>query len=293
VKTTVNMEFRLLLGVGSIGVKSELEEIAGPFLAASGCAVLFYDPHDQLGLDKLDEPMKLLANAASKHLSSYMPCRCILVELNKAPETDSLIDPYEVKDWCSRQHPTMNPHLVQLRDTENYKMAEHTIKEIAGLSYQLRLDQTYVLEMEEVFGLIDSDGGGSIDKDEFYELMCMVGLGDTLTREEADVMIDKVDEDGSGEVEFDEFLAVMTRKPEHVSSTDEMVRAFQYLTVGTATAGLNYGEARLDKIRGWLELYKPDDAALSVNEAMELLERCESEAKPGVMNFLDFVEINS
>ena len=35
-----------------------------------------------------------------------------------------------------------------------------------------------------------------------------VGLGDTLTREEADVMIDKVDEDGSGEVEFDEFLAV-------------------------------------------------------------------------------------
>ena len=26
----------------------------------------------------------------------------------------------------------------------------------------------------KVFGLIDSDGGGSIDKDEFYELMCMV-----------------------------------------------------------------------------------------------------------------------
>ena len=47
------------------------------------------------------------------------------------------------------------------------------------------------------------------------------------------------------------------------------------------------------QIRGWLELYRPKDAALSVNEAMELLERCESEAKPGVMNFLDFVEINS
>ena len=60
----------------------------------------------------------------------------------------------------------MNPHLVQLQDTENYKMAEQDIKEIAGLrwrtcsgwqliglvaaSYQLRIDQTYVLEMEEV-----------------------------------------------------------------------------------------------------------------------------------------------
>ena len=40
----------MLLGVGSIGIKSELEEIAGPFLAASGCAVLFYDPHDQVTL---------------------------------------------------------------------------------------------------------------------------------------------------------------------------------------------------------------------------------------------------
>ena len=40
----------------------------------------------QLGLDKLDEPMNLLANAASKYLSSYMPRRCILVELNKDPE---------------------------------------------------------------------------------------------------------------------------------------------------------------------------------------------------------------
>ena len=75
-----------------------------------------------------------------------------------------------------------------------------------------------------MFGLIDSDGGGSIDKDEFYDLLCLVckaveswssmvhpqvGLGDSVHKEDADSMIDMVDEDGSGEVEFDEFLQVM------------------------------------------------------------------------------------
>ena len=74
-----------------------------------------------------------------------------------------------------------------------------------------------------MFGLIDGDAGGSIDKDEFYDLLCLVkpprevtlngarqvGLGDSLPKEDADAMIDKVDVDGSGEVELDEFLQVV------------------------------------------------------------------------------------
>lgn len=61
-------------------------------------------------------------------------------------------------------------------------------------------------------------------------------------------MVQKVDADGSGEVEFDEFLEVMTQKPVHENTNQEVIRAFEFMSMGTATHDLGYGEARLDKV---------------------------------------------
>ena len=124
-------------------------------------------------------------------------------------QAEPRVDEHELNDWCNKKHPSLDPHHCII-ESGNYQSLELGMRQICQCCWQLREEQTTVLELKEIFGLIDTDGGGSIDKDEFYELMCMVGLGDMLSRDESDAMIDKVDGDGSGEVEFDEFLEVMS-----------------------------------------------------------------------------------
>jgi len=89
-----------------------------------------------------------------------------------------------------------------------------------------------------------------------------VGMGDMLSREESDQMIRQVDEDGTGEIEFGEFLKVMRRKPQHVDSKEDIIKAFEDLAVGACVDGLTAGEANMDLLRGWLEMYKPGNEDL-------------------------------
>ena len=156
-------------------------------------------------------------------------------------------------------------------------------------------------EMREIFGLVDADNGGSIDKEEFHELMGVVGMGH-LSKDQADAMIDDVDADGSGEIEFEEFIAVMSRKVEHSHSKEQVLQAFEFLGQGQATHGLRPGEARADKIAYWLNLHRPANAKLSVEECMRILLRAEkinsaerhaSGAPMQLIGFEDFVELNS
>merc|ERR1739838_573339 len=99
-------------------------------------------------------------------------------------------------------------------------------------------------ELEECIEMVDSDGGGSVDIDEFMELMrtktkeaqdevevkeafrildkdgkgeihtdvikeILQKLDDGLTDEDLDEMIAEIDEDGSGWVDYDEFKGLM------------------------------------------------------------------------------------
>ncbi|CAB3368214.1 troponin C, isoallergen Bla g 6.0201 [Cloeon dipterum] len=63
-------------------------------------------------------------------------------------------------------------------------------------------------ELREAFRLYDKEGNGYITTDVLREILRE--LDDKITAEELDMMIEEIDSDGSGTVDFDEFMEVMT-----------------------------------------------------------------------------------
>ncbi|XP_049290854.1 troponin C, isoallergen Bla g 6.0101-like isoform X2 [Anopheles funestus] len=63
-------------------------------------------------------------------------------------------------------------------------------------------------ELKEAFRLYDKEGNGYITTQVLREIL--KELDDNLTNEDLDMMIEEIDSDGSGTVDFDEFMEVMT-----------------------------------------------------------------------------------
>lgn len=63
-------------------------------------------------------------------------------------------------------------------------------------------------ELREAFRLYDKAGNGYINVSDLREILR--ALDDCLTEEELDEMITEIDTDGSGTVDFDEFMEMMT-----------------------------------------------------------------------------------
>ncbi|KAK9498090.1 hypothetical protein O3M35_003972 [Rhynocoris fuscipes] len=63
-------------------------------------------------------------------------------------------------------------------------------------------------ELREAFRLYDKEGNGYITTAVLREIL--KELDDKLTAQELDMMIQEIDTDGSGTVDFDEFMEVMT-----------------------------------------------------------------------------------
>ncbi|KAF6216697.1 hypothetical protein GE061_001043 [Apolygus lucorum] len=63
-------------------------------------------------------------------------------------------------------------------------------------------------ELREAFRLYDKEGNGYITTDVLREIL--KELDDKITSQELDMMIAEIDSDGSGTVDFDEFMEVMT-----------------------------------------------------------------------------------
>jgi len=63
-------------------------------------------------------------------------------------------------------------------------------------------------ELREAFRLYDKQGNGYIPTTCLREILRE--LDDQLTNEELDIMIEEIDSDGSGTVDFDEFMEMMT-----------------------------------------------------------------------------------
>ena len=62
---------------------------------------------------------------------------------------------------------------------------------------------------KEAFSVFDKDGSGTVSTSELGEMMS--ALGQNLSAEELDAMVEEVDADGSGEIDFDEFCACMQK----------------------------------------------------------------------------------
>jgi Ca2+-binding EF-hand superfamily protein len=63
-------------------------------------------------------------------------------------------------------------------------------------------------ELKAAFRLYDKEGNGYITTAVLREIMA--ALDDKLTPDQLDEMIDEIDTDGSGTVDFDEFMEMMT-----------------------------------------------------------------------------------
>ncbi|XP_050430515.1 troponin C, isoallergen Bla g 6.0101-like [Adelges cooleyi] len=63
-------------------------------------------------------------------------------------------------------------------------------------------------ELREAFRLYDKEGNGYITTEVLREILSE--LDNNMSDEELDQMIDEIDADGSGTVDFDEFMEVMT-----------------------------------------------------------------------------------
>uniref|UniRef100_A0A0K0EKF7 Troponin C n=1 Tax=Strongyloides stercoralis TaxID=6248 RepID=A0A0K0EKF7_STRER len=63
-------------------------------------------------------------------------------------------------------------------------------------------------ELREAFRLYDKEGNGYINVSDLREILR--ALDDNITEEELDEMITEIDSDGSGTVDFDEFMEMMS-----------------------------------------------------------------------------------
>ena len=74
-----------------------------------------------------------------------------------------------------------------------------------------QMSQTQISEDEmlKVFTKFDSDGSGSIDADELNE--ALISMGQTLTSEQLQDLVEEIDVNGDGEIDFDEFKVLFSQ----------------------------------------------------------------------------------
>ena len=71
------------------------------------------------------------------------------------------------------------------------------------------LSREQINEYKEIFDIFDAAGDGTINNDEIGKVM--QGLGESPTPERIDELIAMIDYDGDGEVDFDEFVCLMVK----------------------------------------------------------------------------------
>ncbi|XP_015119240.1 troponin C isoform X1 [Diachasma alloeum] len=74
--------------------------------------------------------------------------------------------------------------------------------------FQEEDDEALQKELKEAFRLYDKEGNGYIPTSSLREILA--ALDDQITPDQMDGMIAEIDTDGSGTVDFDEFMEMMT-----------------------------------------------------------------------------------
>ncbi|KAF5206380.1 Calmodulin-related protein [Thalictrum thalictroides] len=87
------------------------------------------------------------------------------------------------------------------------------------------LTEEQIIEFEEAFNLFDKDGDGCITIDELATVIR--SLDQNPTEEELLDMINEVDVDGNGTIEFEEFLNLMAKKMKETDADEELKEAFK------------------------------------------------------------------
>ncbi|KIJ98372.1 hypothetical protein K443DRAFT_680798 [Laccaria amethystina LaAM-08-1] len=107
-----------------------------------------------------------------------------------------------------------NPTEAELQDMVNEvdRDGNGTIdfEEFLDMMSRNSIDENAEEEMRQAFLVFDKDGSGSISKSELKQVMR--SLGEYLTDQEVEEMIREADGDGDGEIDFQEFQRMMLGK---------------------------------------------------------------------------------
>lgn len=81
--------------------------------------------------------------------------------------------------------------------------------EFCDLMSRNKKEVTSYKAIEEAFKVFDKEGKGSIDRETFRHIMTT--MGEKLTDEEVDEMLDEADADGDGEIDYLEFTQMISQ----------------------------------------------------------------------------------
>ncbi|KAL9657467.1 hypothetical protein ABK040_016734 [Willaertia magna] len=154
-------------------------------------------------------------------------------------------------------------------------MVEQEIKE-----EQREVSKEELQRYREIFGLVDTDGGGSIERDELGTLMRTLGL--KPSDEEIDEMMKEADIDNSGDIDFNEFVAVMSKSVQSQYTQEQYYNAFRVFE----TDDCPYGIVKTKVLEHALTTY--GDNPISLQEATELLANVDPE-NTGKINYLNYI----
>lgn len=81
-------------------------------------------------------------------------------------------------------------------------------------------------DLKDAFKILDRDGSGSIDADEFRDVMR--GLSANFSEEEIEKMVIAADVDGDKQISEDEFIMVMRKNKKGKNANSDLVREMQF-----------------------------------------------------------------
>lgn len=92
--------------------------------------------------------------------------------------------------------------------------------QLASNMAEFGLSEEQIIEFAEAFKLFDKDLDGKITSNELG--IVMRSLGQRPTEQELKNMVTIVDQDGNGTIEFNEFLNLMSHKAKETDKEDEL-----------------------------------------------------------------------
>jgi len=108
-----------------------------------------------------------------------------------------------------------NPSDSELQDMINEVDVDHSgsidFEEFLKMMSTTVKAQDFAHETRAAFNVFDKDGSGTISADELRQVM--KSLGENLTDEEIDEMIREADKDKNGTIDYDEFVQLLSPRP--------------------------------------------------------------------------------
>jgi len=125
------------------------------------------------------------------------------------------------------------------------RRAENRLKR--GVSdAKLSDEETAILKRH--FDLMDEDGSGEMDKEEFFAFYKKIG-GETLTKKELDDLFDSLDADGGGALSFDEFVKVYAKMTEAELQKKDPTK-YKSLVAATEKTGFGHFGKSMGNLKG-------------------------------------------